>query len=77
MAKSFRPTVSYNQSGRQRTFSMPSYTEVKKNMKEYLMDSEEGEVSVYRHRRGEWGEWFEHWGRDSKYKPIIIRQGWM
>jgi hypothetical protein len=41
-----------------------------------LEDSIDEYVSVYRSKRGEWGEWFEHWQLDSNGKPVIIKQGW-
>ena len=34
------------------------------------------QVSVSRSRRGEWGEWFEHW-KLIDGQPQIIKQGWM
>jgi hypothetical protein len=33
-------------------------------------------VTVCRSRRGEWGEWFEHWKLDDE-KLSIIKYGWM
>lgn len=88
MAKAFRPQVSVKVSydyrgefersisnGRiQRQFS--TYTEVKKRMKDLLKISYDNEVSVYRHRRGEWGEYYEKWALING-KPTIIKQGWL
>jgi hypothetical protein len=51
------------------------YAEVKQVMKELL--NKYGEVSVYRTRRGEWGEWFENWKLNGKGKPYIEKEGWM
>lgn len=33
-------------------------------------------VTVSRTRRGEWGEWFEHWKLEGE-KLSIIKYGWM
>jgi hypothetical protein len=73
MAKSFRPTISIGRQVRQ----FPTYAEVKKNMVDLLKESPNSSVTVYRHRRGEWGEWFEHWGWGGMGKPMIISSGWL
>ena len=78
----FKPSVSYqykefsNSFPREVGFTKPTYAEIKKNMRKYLADSYDGIVRVYRSRRGEWGEWFEHWRADDKGKPYITKQGW-
>lgn len=54
----------------------PTYSQLKKKLKELIELSPEKEVFVSRSRRGEWGEWFEYWSL-SKGKPVITRQGWM
>lgn len=53
-----------------------TYRDLKKNLKKLLEDSIDNEVFVVRSRRGEWGEWFEHWGLSSDGLPIITKQGW-
>jgi len=53
-----------------------TYRELKKNIKKHLEENLEPMVSVYRTRRGEWGEWFEHWMLEGG-KPKIVKQGWM
>ena len=53
-----------------------TYRELKKNMGLLIKDSYNGIVCVYRERRGEWGEWFEHWAIRNN-KPTIIKEGWM
>jgi len=60
----------------------PTYRELKKNMPRILAeaydpcyDDIDATVSVYRERKGEWGEWFEHWGL-WKGKPKIKASGW-
>jgi len=87
MAKAFRPQVIVNvprdyngefdnsvSNGHiQRQFA--TYSEVKKRMRDLLAISKNNEVSVYRHRRGEWGEWFEKWAMING-KPQIFEQGW-
>jgi hypothetical protein len=54
----------------------PTYKELKKNLLRHLQENLEPVVQVYRSRRGEWGEWFEHWHLVNG-KPQIIKQGWM
>ena len=62
MARAFNPTVSYtDENGKQKSFTVKTYAEVKKRMRAFMNDSFDENVSVYRHRRGEWGEWFENW----------------
>jgi hypothetical protein len=51
-----------------------TYRELKKHIKEHLDICIETHVTVY-HKRGEWGEWFEHWVLDDG-KPVISNQGW-
>lgn len=53
----------------------PTYSEVKKRMRYLLEVSDNNEVSVYRHRRGEWGEWYEKWVMING-KPKIFEEGW-
>jgi hypothetical protein len=52
-----------------------TYREVKSKMKAFMNDSFDENVWVYRKRRGEWGEWFEHWARIGT-KCEIYKQGW-
>jgi hypothetical protein len=53
----------------------PTYRELKSNIKQYLEESSEPTISVYRHRRGEWGEWYERWELING-KPKIVQSGW-
>jgi hypothetical protein len=88
MARAFRPTVMVsvprhysgefenNVINGHITRQFGTYAEVKKRIKDLLAISDDNEVSVYRHRRGEWGEWFEKWSM-IKGKPTITKQGWM
>ncbi len=52
-----------------------TYRELKKDLPRVLAETNEAYISVYRSRRGEWGEWFEHWALING-KPKIITQGW-
>lgn len=88
MAKAFRPSVYVNVPSNfyggseyfvinnriQKSFG--TYAEIKRRMRELLNLSSDNEVCVYRHRRGEWGEWFEYWSLVNG-KPQITRSGWM
>jgi hypothetical protein len=70
------PTVMFEVDGQHRSFKVKTYKEVKSNMKGYLEICDD-EVSVFRHRRGEWGEWFENWQFNHERKPTIVKEGWM
>jgi hypothetical protein len=52
-----------------------TYAEIKKRMRDLLEISDDNEVTVYRHRRGEWGEWYEKWAIIDG-KPKIFKEGW-
>jgi len=54
----------------------PTYRLLKKDLKDILKENVSEHVTVSRSKRGEWGEWFEHWVL-SNGKPIIIKEGWM
>jgi hypothetical protein len=54
----------------------PTYTKLKRSMKAVLNASFDNNADIIRSRRGEWGEWFEHWTMVDG-KPKIIKQGWM
>jgi hypothetical protein len=80
MAKAFKPTVMYfvidgNGVRQTKTLTLPTYAEVKKRMKAFMNESMDENVHVYRHRRGEWGEWFEFWVRRGG-KCEISHKGW-
>lgn len=71
------PTVVYvNKFNETRRISVDTYKGVKRRMGEFFEDSGGNEVSVYRVRRGYWGEWFENWFRVNGI-PEIIKEGWM
>jgi len=70
------PTISYTKNnGDWVVSSIPTYKEVKSELKRLISDSSDNQVCVYRSKRGEWGEWFEHWSIDNN-KLIITKQGW-
>ena len=67
----------YNRRGSQYVVkSFKTYRELKKHIKDILEDSIDVYVSVVRSKRGQWGEWFEHWQLNDSRKPVIIKQGW-
>ena len=77
MAKTFKPMVLYrNQQGKDVSLRISTYAEVKRRMNAFMNDSFDEYIRVYRHRRGEWGEWFEHWQLVNG-KPKVIKEGWM
>jgi hypothetical protein len=68
--------VSYTKENMERvTLTFNTYREVKRKMKAFMNDSFDENVYVYRKRRGEWGEWYEHWARIGS-KCEIYKQGW-
>jgi hypothetical protein len=54
----------------------PNYALLKKALPELLKMSTDDRVTVYRKRRGQWGEWFEKWGYVNG-TPQILEEGWM
>jgi hypothetical protein len=59
------------------TKSFNTYAELKKALRDYILDNHigEDEVFVTRSRRGEWGEYYEKWVKING-KPTIIKKGW-
>lgn len=56
-----------------------TYAELKKNIKNLINENDGGktnEITIFRTRRGEWGEWFEKWSIIDG-RPQIWKQGWM
>lgn len=53
-----------------------TYKELKSNVQELITQCPNGVLTVFRSRRGQWGEWFEKW-TILNGKPTIIKQGWM
>ena len=58
------------------TREFKNYKELKKNLVSLLKEDRENIVTVYRQRRGEWGEWFEKWGLLDG-KPVKLKEGWL
>lgn len=54
-----------------------TYAELKKALKDYILDTHIGsdEVVVYRSRRGHWGEYYEKWTKING-KPTITKKDW-
>ena len=54
-----------------------TYSELKKNIKQHIEANVSSEpVFVVRSRKGQWGEWFEHWTLSDNGKPMIEKEGW-
>ena len=53
----------------------PTYAKLKKSIGAILDKSHDGCAFVVRSRRGEWGEWFEHWELVNGV-PTIVKEGW-
>ena len=73
----WKPQVTIQLEYTSKILVIKTYAEVKRRMKEFLNESVTSKVTVSRSRRGEWGEWFEHWEFNAEKKPIIKKQGWM
>jgi hypothetical protein len=44
-------------------------------MNAFMLNSFDENVSVFRARRGQWGEWYENWAKIGN-KCQIIKEGW-
>ena len=57
----------------------PTYRELKKDLPALLEEYEMEEATVFRFRRGEWGEWFEKFYLVPGKKPKVRmgKSGWM
>jgi hypothetical protein len=66
---------SYGKKNAHRSVVFVTYRELKKHIKQVLLENLEDTVSVSRSKRGEWGEWFEHWMLIDG-KPKIVKEGW-
>lgn len=75
----FKPSIFYETTKSYNTVdkTFNTYRELKKALRECIIESKFGWVSVYRSRRGEWGEWFEHWAIGKGEKLVKIKEGWM
>jgi hypothetical protein len=55
----------------------PTYAELKSRLAELIEQCPDKELTVFRSRRGEWGEWREVWGFNHQRKPVLREKGWM
>jgi hypothetical protein len=55
----------------------PTYAEFKSKLKSLIEEAPDYRVTVFRSRRGEWGEWREVWGFNAERKPVIYEKGWI
>jgi len=74
--RNYYNTLSYMRASKSIVEVFDTYRELKKNLKRILEENIEQHATVSRSRRGEWGEWFEHWQLING-KPTITKQGWM
>ena len=58
------------------TLEFSTYALLKSRLKAILNKSDNGHAFVVRSRRGEWGEWFEHWYITDAGKPEMGKHGW-
>ena len=87
MAKAWRPFFYYVTDESRRQYrngwrksgqiykDFPTYTQLKREIKTYLEENITENITVFRTRRGEWGEWFEHWKLQGG-KAVITKKGW-
>ena len=54
----------------------PTYQKLKSDLKNILPKCPDNKTTVFRKRRGEWGEWFEKWELQNG-KPVKTKEGWM
>jgi hypothetical protein len=76
MAK-FKPQASFtDENGKERTNTYDTYAKLKKALRAMLKVSKHNVITVARSRRGQWGEYFEHWSEANNGKIEIIKEGW-
>ena len=69
-------TVYYiSEKGESKIVLVRTYKEVKSRMNAFMLKSFDENVSVFRARRGQWGEWYENWSKVGG-KCKIIKEGW-
>ena len=72
----WRPVVYFDRGdGLQSSKEFPTYRELKKHLPT-ILNLSDCPATVFRTRRGDWGEWFENWACVNG-KPTLIKQGWM
>lgn len=55
----------------------PTYRQLKKELPALMKEYGQDKVTVFRSRRGEWGEWFEKWELLPSGKLVKTNSGWM
>lgn len=69
-------TVYYiSEKGESKIVHVRTYKEVKRRMNAFMLKSFDENVSVFRSRRGQFGEWYENWSKVGS-KCQIIKEGW-
>lgn len=74
-----KPFVWYrSQNGTDECRVFDTYSKLRSSMRAMMSDSVDNVLTVTRTRRGQWGEWFEHWQIDeSTNKLTKVKEGWM
>lgn len=74
-----KPFVWYrSQNGTDEFRVFDTYSKLRSSMRAMMADSVDNVLIVTRTRRGQWGQWFEHWHIDeSTNKLIKTKEGWL
>lgn len=72
--RAFKP-IMYTNNNDKEIVIKDTYRELKKQLKFRINQSLTGQVEIYRSKRGQWGEYFEHWAMFNG-KPKIVKEGW-
>lgn len=70
-----KPQIHITVKGKNEYEFAKTYRLLKKKIADCINKSDDEQISVYRSRRGQWGEWYEIW-KLSNGKPAISEQGW-
>jgi len=54
-----------------------TYRQLLKELPSLFKETGKQVITIYRTRRGEWGEWFEKWTTTAKGDLSLIKQGWL
>ena len=80
MARMTRPGFWTDENHRHREakwITRPTFRQLKKEMPALMEEYDMEEVTVFRSRRGEWGEWFTKYTLNSKGRLVEGKKGWM